>query len=90
MEQTLQKSQIIESPARDENMGFDMRTEIRDARTHKIVKVQHYVRHSDRERGVVYERDGKFYYENGQEAQGWGSSKETVSTKSEPVQSARK
>jgi hypothetical protein len=66
----LQES-VIESPPRDETVGFDLRTQIFDAKTGHLIKSQPYLRHSSRDRGIVYERGGKFFYENGEEATSW-------------------
>jgi hypothetical protein len=65
------KQEVVESPQRDPQVGFDMRVEIVDAKTGKLLKYQPYVRHAHRDKGVVYERDGKFYYENGIENPNW-------------------
>lgn len=61
----------VESPFWD-GQGFDLRTQVRDARTGRLVKDQPYLRHCHRDKGTVYERDGKFWYETGEEAKDWG------------------
>lgn len=71
MNETPNDPGVIESPARDPLTGFDLRVVIKDARTNKVIRTQPYLRHSDRNKGVVYERDGKFYHENGKEAKNW-------------------
>jgi hypothetical protein len=73
---------IKESPERDPQVGFDLRTQIFDASTGKMIKYQPYLRYTDKVKGVVYERDGVFFYENGEVADKsiWGEPKtKTVS-----------
>lgn len=70
MEQALPTT-ANETPARDETVGFDLRTEIRDSKTGKVIRSQPYIRHVHRDKGVVYERAGQFFYENGEPAPGW-------------------
>lgn len=45
--------------------GFDLRTVIRDPRTGKTIKEQHYKRYCSDRFGEFYERDGKFFAPNG-------------------------
>lgn len=77
MQKAPESQEVVESPPRDPSVGFDLRVEIFDSRTGRLIKHQPYVRHSHRERGVVYERGGKYFYENGQEAdvKDWGFEK---------------
>lgn len=62
--------------------GFDYRTVIRDPRTGKLIREQHYKRHVSAQHGEFLERDGKFYHP--------GSNTETIPDprirKEEPVQ----
>ena len=59
---------IKENPERDPHVGFDLRVQIFDAATGKMIRYQPYLRFSDKSKGVVYERDGKLFCENGQPA----------------------
>lgn len=52
----------------DTKEGFDLRTTIRDPKSGKTVKEQYWTGHFNKSGEHVFERDGKFYYENGQEA----------------------
>ena len=61
---------VNEYPPRDESTGFDLRVEITDAQTGKIIKHQPYNFIVDRERGKYFERGGKYYTLNGQETTG--------------------
>jgi hypothetical protein len=47
--------------------GFDLRSVIRDPRTGKVIKEQHYTTHISEAYGTVMVRDGKFFAPNGQE-----------------------
>lgn len=47
--------------------GFDRRSVIRDSKTGKIIKEQHYVTHISQAYGELLFRDGKCYAPNGQE-----------------------
>jgi len=47
--------------------GFDYRTVIRDPRTGKTIREQHYKRYVSMKYGEFLERDGKFFYPNGSE-----------------------
>lgn len=71
MEETLQPK-IIESPPRDETVGFDLRTEIKDAKTGRMIRFQPYTMIVDRNKGTIYSRNGKFYTLNGKELEGYG------------------
>lgn len=69
------KIPVVEAPPRDETVGFDLRSEIRDAKTGRVIKTQHYIRMVDRNRPDrdIYFRDGKYYYITGEEAVSYGT-----------------
>lgn len=46
--------------------GFDYRSTIRDPKTGKLIKEQHYKIHES-DKGHFLERDGKFYFADGSE-----------------------
>lgn len=48
-----------------EKKGFDLKVHHFDHKSRRLVKVTPYVRHSHATKGVIYERDGAFFYENG-------------------------
>ncbi len=67
------QAKIIEQPPLDETTGFDYRVHIKDAKTGRIVRVQHYARHA-RGGEVLLERpvgSGNCYTENGKPAGQW-------------------
>jgi hypothetical protein len=72
MNQTLQTQSIIESPPRDESTGFDLRTEIKDQRTGRIIRSQPYDIVIDRVLGQMFKRGGKYFRLNGTEVKNYG------------------
>lgn len=70
----IQKTQkVVEHPQRDESTGFDYRVHIRDAKTGRLTRIQHYARHS-RGGEVLLERpvgSGNCFFENGELAGRW-------------------
>lgn len=63
----------VEQPARDFSTGFDYRTHIKDAKTGRLIRLQHYARHA-RSGEVLLERpvgSGNAFTENGEPAGRW-------------------
>lgn len=56
-------SQVIDANG---NKSFDLRTELRDHKTGKVIVSQPYRMHVSREHGTVYERGGVLYLPNGE------------------------
>lgn len=56
--------QVAEQPV---IKGFDYRSTIRDPKTGKVIKEQHYIRHVHQSLGEFLERDGVFYATDGSE-----------------------
>jgi len=48
-------------------MSFDLRSEVRDPRSGRVVSLQPYTTYLS-SAGVIYERDGVYYLEDGKEA----------------------
>lgn len=61
---------------------FDLKVHHIDPKSKRIVKSSPYIRHAHAEHGVMFERNGKFYYENGKEVpaeKNWMSTGASVS-----------
>lgn len=68
-----EKPKVVEQPQRDHSTGFDYRTHIKDAKSGKIIRLQHYAKHS-RGTEVLLERpigSGNMFTENGVAAGRW-------------------
>ena len=64
------KAKVIEHPQRDETSGFDYRVQVKDAKTGKMIRLQHYTRHTKGEQ-VLLELpvgSGNCFLENGEPA----------------------
>ncbi len=67
------KAKVIEHPQRDESTGFDNRVHIKDAKTGKLIRIQHYARHA-KGAEILFERpigSGNCFFENGVSAGRW-------------------
>jgi hypothetical protein len=60
-------SQVIDASG---NKAFDLRTELRDHKTGKVVIHQPYRMHVSKEHGTRYERHGVLYHPNGERVDG--------------------
>ncbi len=67
------KLKITEHPQYDASTGFDYRVHIKDAKTGKVIRLQHYARHTNGT-AVLLERpigSGNAFSENGAKAGRW-------------------
>jgi hypothetical protein len=73
MNQEQIKPKIVEHPALDESTGFDYRVHIKDSKTGKLIRLQHYAKHAKGDE-VMFERpigSGNAYTPNGEPAGLW-------------------
>lgn len=68
-----------------EKKGFDLKVHHFDTKSRRLVKETPYIRHSHAQKGVMYERSGEFFYENGEKVPpeaNWVSTQATKAHKS--------
>ena len=68
--EAFQKGTVVEQPPYDPSTGFDYRVHIKDAKTGRLIRLQHYARHAHGGE-VLLERpigSGNCFHENGQPA----------------------